>query len=173
MTHGAIDLGKKMSQVCILTEDGGIIERRIRTERERFASVFQPHPGIRILVEAGTESEWVARCLEELGHEVIVADPNYAPMYAQRQRKIKTDRRDARALVEACRLGAYRPAHRTSDAQRQVRWHIATRERRGPDAPLLGALGGARRSEGRLAQRAGPVPGGHSGGRSAPQVTAC
>lgn len=128
MTHGAIDLGKRMSQICILKPDGEIIERRIRTEPERFAAAFRAHPGIRILLEAGTESEWVARCLEEHGHEVIVADPNYAPMYAQRQRKVKTDRRDARALVEACRLGAYRPAHRTSEAQRQVRWHITTRE---------------------------------------------
>ena len=128
MSHGAIDLGKRMSQTCILKDDGEIIERRVQTQRDRFAAVFQAYPGIRILLEAGTESEWVARCLEELGHEVIVADPNYAPMYAQRQRKVKTDRRDARALVEACRLGAYRPAHRTSEAQRRVRWHIAVRE---------------------------------------------
>ena len=63
----------------------------------------------------------MARCLEGLGHEVIVADPNFAPMYATRTRKIKTDRRDARALAEACRLGAYRPAHRLSDPQRHVR----------------------------------------------------
>src|SRR5438552_1643161 len=117
-----------MSQVCVLKEDGEIIERRIRTERDRFAAVLQAYPGTRILLEAGTESEWVARCLEQLGHEVIVADPNYAPMSSQRQRRVKTDRRDARALAEACRLGAYRPAHRTSEAQRQVRWHIAGRE---------------------------------------------
>lgn len=128
MTHGAIDLGKKMSQVCILKADGEIIERRIRTEPERLAAVFRPFPGIRVLLEAGTESEWVARCLEQAGCEVIVADPNYAPMYAQRQRRIKTDRRDARALLEACRLGAYRQAYRVSDAQRQVRWQIGTRE---------------------------------------------
>jgi transposase len=117
-----------MSQICVLREDGEIVERRIRTEHDRFVAVFAEYAGIRILLEAGTESEWVARCLEEQGHEVIVADPNYAPMYAQRQRKVKTDRRDARALVEACRLGAYRPAHRTSDIQRHVRWHITTRE---------------------------------------------
>jgi transposase len=43
---------------------------------------------------------------------VVVADPNFAPMYATRTRKVKTDRRDARALAEACLLGAYRPAHR-------------------------------------------------------------
>ncbi len=70
----------------------------------------------------------MARCLEALGHEVIVADPNYAPMYARRTRKVKTDRRDARALAEACRLGAYRPAHRSSDEQRHVRGRLAVRE---------------------------------------------
>jgi len=36
-----------------------------------------------------------------------------------------TDRRDARALPEACLLGAYRPAHRLSDAQRHVRGRLA------------------------------------------------
>jgi len=128
MTHSGIDLGRRMSQICILKQDGEVIERRVRTERDRFAAAFKAHPGARILIEAGTESEWVARCLEELGHQVIVADPNYAPMYGQRHRRVKTDRRDARALAEACRLGAYRPAHRTSEAQRHVRWQIAVRE---------------------------------------------
>src|ERR1700675_4617622 len=41
----------------------------------------------RILIEASTDSEWVARCLEALGHEVIVADPNFAPMYATSSRE--------------------------------------------------------------------------------------
>ena len=84
-------------------------------------------PRARILIEASTESEWVARCLEDLGIEVIVADPNYAPMYATRSRRVKTDRRDAQALMDACRLGAYRPAHRTSDTQRQVRALLSAR----------------------------------------------
>jgi transposase len=70
----------------------------------------------------------VARVLEDLGHEVVVADPNYAPMYAQRSRRVKTDKRDAQALAEACRLGAYRPAHRASDEQRHVRALLAARE---------------------------------------------
>jgi transposase len=61
-----------------------------------------------------------------LGHEVIVADPNFAPMYA-RSRKVKTDERDARALCDACHLGAYRPAHRSSDASRLLRERLAAR----------------------------------------------
>lgn len=126
--HIGIDLHKRSSQICVLTEGGELLEQRIPTARERFAAVLADRRRARILVEASTESEWVARCLEQLGHEVIVADPNYAPMYAQRTRKVKTDRRDARALAEACRLGAYRPAHRTSDAQHHVRAVVAVRE---------------------------------------------
>jgi transposase len=49
-------------------------------------------------------------------------------MYATRSRRTKTDRRDARTLMEACRLGAYRRAHRTSDARRHMRAELAVRE---------------------------------------------
>ena len=128
MEHIGIDVHKNESQICVVTEQGDILESRILTRRDRFAAVLGKGPRARILIEASTESEWVARTLEGLGHEVIVADPNYAPMYATRSRRVKTDRRDAQALMDACRLGAYRPAHRTSDAQRQVRALLAIRE---------------------------------------------
>ncbi len=85
-------------------------------------------PPARILREASTESEWVARHLESLGHEVIVADPNYAPMYANRSRRTKTDRRDARTLMDACETGAWRPAYRLSEARRHVRAELAVRD---------------------------------------------
>src|SRR6266852_5636510 len=126
--HIGMDLGKKESQIAIITEAGELVEKRMRTERGRLTQYFKDRPPAKILIEASTISEWVARLLEELGHEVIVADPNYAPMYAQRSRRVKTDRRDARALAEACRLGAYRPAHRTSEEQRHVRAILTVRE---------------------------------------------
>ncbi len=128
MDHIGIDVHKRESQICILGEGGTILEQRIRSEPERFAAVLGARPRARILIEASTDSEWVARCLEALGHEVIVADPNFAPMYATRTRKVKTDRRDARALAEACLLGAYRPAHRLSDPQRHVRGRLLVRD---------------------------------------------
>src|SRR5215831_18554388 len=102
----------------MITEEGELIERRVRTDASRLAEALEDRVRARILIEASTESECVARYLERLGHDVIVADPNFARMYATRQRKVKTDRRGARALAEACVLGAYRPAHRLSDAQR-------------------------------------------------------
>jgi transposase len=128
MDHIGIDVHKRESQIYILAEGGEVVEQRIRTEPERFAAVLGARPRARILIEASTDSEWVARCLEALGHEVIVADPNFAPMYATRSRKVKTDRRDARALAEACLLGAYRPAHRLSDPQRHVRGRLGVRD---------------------------------------------
>ena len=128
MEHIGIDVHKNQSQICILSAEGELIEKRVATEQKRFEAVLGSHPLTRVLIEASTESEWVARCLEGLGHEVIVADPNYAPMYGQRTRRVKTDRRDARALAEACRSGTYRPAHRTSDERRHLRGRLAVRE---------------------------------------------
>jgi len=128
MDRIGLDLHKRESQLCVLTEDGEVIERRIVTSRERFTAVLGGRTSARILLEASTESEWVARHLESLGHEVIVADPNFAPMYATRRRGVKTDRRDARTLAEACRLGAYRPIHRASAVQRHVRAQLAVRD---------------------------------------------
>lgn len=101
-----------------MTADGTVVfERRIVTRAEQFASGFGGRARMRILLEASTESEWVATCLEELGHEVIVADPNFAAMYGTRTRRITTDRRDVAALADANRSGVYRPAYRVSPAQ--------------------------------------------------------
>jgi hypothetical protein len=70
MGHIGIDVHKKESQICILADGGELIEQRIRTEPERFAAALGGRPRAQILIEASTDSEWVARCLEGLGHEV-------------------------------------------------------------------------------------------------------
>lgn len=129
MNYGAIDLHMKKSQVRIVREDGSIIWKgRIDTRRQAFEQVFHDRPRMRILVESSTESEWVAHTLEGLGHEAVVVDPNYAPMYGTRNRRIKTDERDVTALADANRLGVFRRAHRVSPAQRQVRRELIVRK---------------------------------------------
>jgi len=90
--------------------------------------VLGDRPRARIVIEASTDSEWVARCVEGLGHEAVVADPNFAPRYATRTRKVKTDRWDARASADARLLGAYRSAHRLSDPKRHVRGRLTVRD---------------------------------------------
>src|SRR5512142_892158 len=123
-----LDLHKRESQLCIGHDDGSAEERRIATTRERLTTVLGDRPPARILLEASTESEWVARHLETLGHAVIVADPGFAAMYATRSKRVKTDKRDARTLCEALQLGAYRAIHRASDAQRHLRAQLVVRD---------------------------------------------
>ena len=80
MPHTGIDLGKASSQLCVPSEDGELIEKRIKTGRETFTQLLGGCAPSRILLEASTESEWVARTLEALGHEVVVAGPNFSPI---------------------------------------------------------------------------------------------
>lgn len=138
MGYGAIDLHKRRSQIRIVRAEGSIVlDRKIDTTRDEFARVFGERAPMRILIESSTESEWVAQSLEALGHEVIVADPNYLPMYGSRSRKIKTDRRDVAALAEACRTGIYRRAHRASAPARDLRRTLRVRSH------LVGVRSGA------------------------------
>jgi transposase len=123
-----IDLHKRESQLCTITGDRELVEQRIVTSRERFTAALGSRAAARILLEAATESEWVARHLEALGHTVIVADPGFAATYATRSKRVKTDKRDARTLCEALQLGAYRAVHRASDAQRHLRAQLVVRD---------------------------------------------
>jgi len=57
--HIGIDVHKKESQICILGEDGQVVvERRVRTEGDRFAAVLGGKAKSRVLIEPSTESEW-------------------------------------------------------------------------------------------------------------------
>jgi transposase len=128
MVYGAIDLHMRFSQIRIIDGEGTVLrERRVVTTRERLVEACGGCGPLRLVLETGTESEWVAQALEAAGHEVIVADPNYAPMYGDWQRKVKTDRRDVAALAEANRRGWYRATHRVSAAQREIRQVLRTR----------------------------------------------
>lgn len=128
MVYGAIDLHLRYSEVRIVSETGAVLyARRVPTTRERLTTAFASQGPIRILVEASTESEWVAQALEHAGHEVVVADPNFAPMYGDMRRTVKTDGRDVAALAEANRRGWYRPAYRVSATQRAQRQRVGAR----------------------------------------------
>jgi transposase len=128
MVYGAIDLHLRNSQIRIVDAEGRVVrERRVVTTAAALCAAFAEVGPVRILLETGTESEWVAQTLEAVGHAVIVADPNYGPMYGALRRAVKTDRRDAAALAEANRRGWYRPTHRVSAAQRAIRQVLRSR----------------------------------------------
>lgn len=115
-----LDLGDRYSQLCIFEASIGrfVEERRLRTNRQTMRSYFSRLPRIRIAIEAGTHSPWVSRMLEELGHEVIVANPRKLRLIFENP--TKSDKVDARYLA---RLAALDPAllaplrHRTEQSQ--------------------------------------------------------
>ena len=85
MKYRAIDLHLKTSVIRIVDAAGGVVlHRTIATTRVALPQVFAGRVPLRVLLERGTESEWVAQTVEASGHEVIVADPNYGLMYGQR-----------------------------------------------------------------------------------------
>ena len=68
MVYGASDLHSRISQIRVVDADGALRhERRVVTSRERLVQAFDGHGPMRILVEASTESEWVAQALEAAG----------------------------------------------------------------------------------------------------------
>ena len=111
------------------TADGQrVLVQRVTTTREALRGVFEGRPALRVLVESSTESDWAAQTLEGCAHEVIVAFAEYGRCTAIATPHIKMDRRDVRALAEACRLGIYRRAHRVGVEQRQRRRELRVRE---------------------------------------------
>lgn len=98
-----IDLGDKVSRVCVLDQDGEVMEESsVRTTdgalRQRFAAMTPT----RVAIEAGAHSPWVSRLLEECGHEVLVANPRKLRLIYENDRKC--DRVDAESLARLARL---------------------------------------------------------------------
>jgi transposase len=60
----------------MIDQQGGevIEEGRLRTTSEALRRRFASESSLRIAIEAGTHSPWASRVLEELGHEVLLAN---------------------------------------------------------------------------------------------------
>jgi transposase len=104
MDHVAIDLGGRESQICRRGTDGQVIEEpRVKTMQLR--GYLEKIPHSRVIVETCAEAFKIADAALELGHEVRIVPATLAPSLGVGARRLKTDRRDARALSEAsCRM---------------------------------------------------------------------
>lgn len=90
-----IDLHKRESQLGTITPAGELLEARIATSHERFTQALGRRPPARILLEASTEREWVARHLEGLGHTVIAYREIHRVSDARRHLRAQLAVRDA------------------------------------------------------------------------------
>jgi transposase len=70
-----IDLGDVWSHYCTLNQEGEVVDRgRFRTTATGVERWFTDLPPVRLAMEAGTHSIWISQQLQEMGHEVIVAN---------------------------------------------------------------------------------------------------
>jgi transposase len=145
-----MDLGDKYSQICVLDENGEVLEEsRIRTEQGSIGAYFQLRSPMQVVIEAGTHSPWVSRAIEAAGHKVIVANPRRVRLIAENDQK--SDVVDAELLA---RLGRVDPKllapiqHRTKEVQSdlvQVRARAALVEAR---VQLINSVRGLVKSSG-------------------------
>src|SRR5258708_25843987 len=98
-----IDRGDGWSHYCTLNEDGEVVGRgRFRTSPSGVEKWFTDLPPVRIAMEAGTHSIWISEQLQELGHEVIVA--NVRELRAISHTDRKRDQAGAEKLSRYARL---------------------------------------------------------------------
>jgi transposase len=96
------DLGDKRSALCVLGADGKLERlKSIETTREGFRAFFT-RPRAHVVIEVGTHSRWVSVLLEELGHQVTVANARRVKLISQND--AKTDQVDAELLARLGRV---------------------------------------------------------------------
>lgn len=118
MTVG-LDLGTQWSHYAQLDEAGELVRQgKLRSSSKGFVELFGNRERMRIVLEVGGQSPWISRALEELGHEVIVANPRRVQLIGKSLSK--RDANDAELLARLGRIdiGLLQPIqHRSLAAQ--------------------------------------------------------
>jgi len=117
-----IDLGDKMSDVCVLDPAGEVSEQfRLRMKGTDFQTYFTAIPRSRVAVEAGAQSRWVAELVERCGHQVYVSNTRKVPYIHESDDK--DDPGDAYKLAELVHLKPrllHPMQHRSQEAPKRI-----------------------------------------------------
>jgi transposase len=92
-----LDVGDRTTHFCALRGSDVSSRGVCPTTREGLDRALADHPGARVVLEAGSQSAWMARHLVARGFEVHVVDPRRVQLISKDPRK--TDRRDAELLA--------------------------------------------------------------------------
>lgn len=98
-TRISVDLAKSIFEVAV-SDRPGHVSRRERLPRAQFINFFAQHPQAKVVMEACGSAHYWARRISSLGHEVLLLPPHHVRPYVRRN---KTDRTDAKGLLEASR----------------------------------------------------------------------
>jgi transposase len=101
----AVDLAKSVFEVAVSHEDGRVARRR-RLPRSAFLEFIGTTPQATVIMEACGSAHYWARQIQALGHAVVLLAPHQVRPYVLRN---KTDRADAKGLLEAFRNEDFRP----------------------------------------------------------------
>lgn len=99
-----LDVSDRYSTFCAVDSADGeqLEEGKVMTRPASLEKWLGGVPRMRVVVETGTHSNWIARLLRRLGHEVIVADARRLRFIYKAD--LKDDRIDARMLAKVGRL---------------------------------------------------------------------
>ena len=109
----AVDLAKNVFEIAVSKHAGKVCERR-RLSRKRLLQFFAERQSATVLLEACGSAHYWARELRKLGHAPTLLPPKDVRPYV---RGNKTDRSDAKALLEAYRNEDIHPVPVKSRAQ--------------------------------------------------------
>lgn len=98
-TTVSVDVAKSVFELAVSDRPGRVIERH-RLSRAAFLRFFAERKPVTVLLEACGSSHHWGRQLQAAGHRVCLLPPHAVRPYRQGN---KTDRADARALLEAAR----------------------------------------------------------------------
>jgi transposase len=89
-----------------ISDRAGHVARRVRLPRAQFLPFVAQLPTATVVMEACGSAHYWAREIEKLGHRVILLPPHHVRPYIRRN---KTDRTDAKGILEASRNDDLRP----------------------------------------------------------------
>ena len=104
-TRIAVDVAKAVFELAI-SDRAGHVARRVRLPRAQFLPFMAQQPVATVVMEACGSAHYWAREIQKLGHRVVLLPPHHVRPYIRRN---KTDRTDAKGILEASRNDDIRP----------------------------------------------------------------
>jgi len=104
-TRIAVDVAKAVFEVAI-SDRPGRVSRRERPKRHQFLPYLAQQPPATVVMEACGSAHYWGREIQKLGHHVVLLPPHHVRPYIRRN---KTDRTDAKGILEASRNDDIRP----------------------------------------------------------------
>src|SRR5262245_29015641 len=112
----AVDVAKAVFEVAVSDRPGHVSQRQ-RLQRAAFPLFLGQQPPATVVMEACGSAHYWGRQAQLVGHQVILLPPHHVRPYVRRS---KTDRTDAKGILEASRNEDSRPVPMKTVAQQAL-----------------------------------------------------